>query len=90
MGAIEGCFPIHQRPLESLPAQTIDMAQGQWGEQGAIGGAERDWKREIGVEGARYGGRWCWMDGATSGTCCDSKRVEMRSLAGEQTGQHGR
>ena len=39
----------------------------------------------IGCDGKLYR-----MDGATSGTCSDSKRVETRPLARERQGEHGR
>ena len=61
---------------------------GQSSEQEAMGDVERDWKRENAVGGAGYDGRWCRMDGATSGARCNSKRVGTRSLAEEQTSQH--
>ena len=40
-------------------------------------------------DGVGEDGRGCWMDDATSGARCDSRRVETRPLAREQADQHG-
>lgn len=55
----------------------------------ALGVAEDEWKRRNDRERVGMEGKWCRMDGATSSTSCDSKRVETRLLAGDKgSGQH--
>ena len=61
---------------------------GRLGEQEAMGGVERDWKRETDGEGGGFDGRWWVMDGATSAARLDSERVETDALAEYQASQH--
>ena len=49
---------------------------GPEGEQEAMSDAEQVWECENVGDGAGYDGRWCWMDGATSSTHCESKQLE--------------
>ena len=54
----------------------IELEGQESGKQEATGSVKHDWKCEIIVEGTRYDGRWCQMDGATSSACCDLKMSE--------------
>ncbi|KAI6102801.1 hypothetical protein F5141DRAFT_1065429 [Pisolithus sp. B1] len=50
---------------------------------------EDEWKHQNDQEQVGMDGKWCQMDGATSSTCHDSKRVETRLLTGDKgSGQH--
>ena len=51
-------------------------------------GVEGDWRCQNDVKGVRYDGKGYWMDGTMSGTCCNSRQVEMDLLAIEKEGQH--
>ena len=55
--------------------------------QEAMGGVERDWKRENVSRGDGYDGNEGWNDSITSSARHDSKRVGTRSLAGQDS-QH--
>ena len=56
------------------------------GERAEPGAVQRHWDHENDGDGDN--GNWGWMDGATSGADCESKRLETRPLAERQAGQH--
>ena len=62
---------------------------GRLGEQVEPDDVGGDCSHENDGDGVGEDGRRCWMDDATSGARCDSRRVETRPLAREQADQHG-
>ena len=61
----------------------------QVGEQAEPGAAKHDWECENDDDRDGDDERGRRMDGTTSGTGCESKRLKTRSLAEQQTCQHG-
>ena len=57
------------------------------GEQESLRVIKADWRCQTDVEGITYNQEWGEMDGATSGTCHNSTRVETDLLAIEMEGQ---
>ncbi|KAI6096948.1 hypothetical protein EDD16DRAFT_1782316 [Pisolithus croceorrhizus] len=67
----------------------IRLPAGQEEDKEAFGVVKNEWKHRNDGEGVDMDGIWCWMDGATSSTCCDSKQVETRLLTRDEgSGQH--
>ena len=62
---------------------------GHRGKQGESGDVDGDRERQSDGERDEMDGRRGGMDGATSGARCESKRLETRPLAEDETDQHG-
>ena len=60
---------------------------GHLGEPESSRVVEGDWRRRTGVDGVGYHGIWCSKDSATSDARRESKRLETRSLAGDESSQ---
>lgn len=79
------------RNVDTNASSQVRGPRGQEEPRKVLGVAEDEWKRRNDRERVGMEGKWCWMDGATSSTSCDSKRVETRLLAGDEgSGQHER
>ena len=92
------CQKSQQRPM-NVSNERVDEANtshrdrgpgGDPGEREEPGDVEGDRERQSDGDGGEMDGRRCGKDGATSGTCRDSKRVETGPLAEAKARQHGR
>ncbi|KAI5986611.1 hypothetical protein EDD15DRAFT_2471328 [Pisolithus albus] len=79
----------NQQCVDTNPSSRIEGLGGQEEANETFGVVEDEPKFQNDEEHVGMEGEWCLMDGATSSTSRDSKRVETRLLAGdESSGQH--
>ncbi|KAI6115465.1 hypothetical protein EDD16DRAFT_1520640 [Pisolithus croceorrhizus] len=78
-----------QHSVDMNPPSQTRGPGGQVEVNEMFGDVEDEWKHQNDQEQVGMDGKWCRMDGATSSTHHDSKRVKTRLLTGDEgSGQH--
>ena len=78
----------NERVVETNTSHRDKGPRGHMGELEKLRDVEGDWDRQTDVEDVRYDQERREMDGAMSGTCRNSKRVETDPLAEDKARQH--
>ena len=80
----------NERVVDTSTLRRDRRPGGHMGELASVRGVEGNWRRRNDGEWVRYDGRRGGKHGTTSGASHDSKRVGVRLLAGNKSGQNGK